>query len=111
MDSRGKNYDLHGKLKNWWTPATEKAFDEKAHCLAQQYNDIVEEQTKEHLHGGQTLGENIADNGGVKEAFGAYQAHQKKINDSMVLPGLKFTPNQLFFVSYANVSNNFDYLK
>lgn len=66
FDSRGRNYDLHGKLKDWWTPSVEKQFEERAHCMAGQYNDIVEPRTREHLHGGQTLGENIADNGGIK---------------------------------------------
>lgn len=107
FDSNGKNYDLHGNFKNWWTPATKEAFDKRAHCLEQQYSDIVEPRLNEHLHGKQNLGENIADNGGIKEAFVAYQAHQKKSNHSKVLPGLHFTPNQLFFVSYANVSNFF----
>ena len=66
FDSRGKNYDLYGKLKDWWTLSVEKKFNERAFCMAKQYNDITEPRTGEHLRGVQTLGENCADNGGIK---------------------------------------------
>ena len=56
------------------------------------------------MSGEHTLSENIADNGGVKEAYLAYQAHKAKVGGAKVLPNLAYNSDQLFFVSYANVS-------
>ncbi len=58
----------------------------------------------EQINGKETLGENIADNGGIKESFNAFRSHEAKYGKSSVLPGLNFTADQLFFVSYAHVS-------
>ncbi len=105
FDETGSDYNAHGYLDNWWTAATKKAFEEKAKCMIKQYSDIVDPQAGENLEGAQTLDENIKDNGGIKEAFFSFQAHQKKkTSASKVLPGLEFNSDQLFFVSYANVS-------
>ena len=55
------------------------------------------------VDGAKTLGENIADNGGIKEAFIAYKEHVAKFGPSQTLPGLKLTADQLFFVNFAQV--------
>ena len=54
-----------------------------------------------------TLIENIADNGGIKQAYLAYQAHKAKVGGAKVLPNLAYNSDQLFFVSFANVSEVF----
>jgi predicted metalloendopeptidase len=55
------------------------------------------------INGINTLGENIADNSGVKEAFKAYKAYIRNHKAEQMLPGLKYRPDQLFWLSYSNV--------
>ncbi|VDP79284.1 unnamed protein product [Schistosoma curassoni] len=50
-----------------------------------------------------TLGENIADNGGLKAAYKAFKKLEAKYSDKPILPGLKFTPDQLFFIGFAQI--------
>lgn len=60
------------------------------------------------INGKLTLGENIADNGGIRQSFMAYQMHTKQHGVERKLPGFEdFTPEQLFFLSYGNVSCSF----
>ena len=61
-----------GNLENWWNPDTEAKFREKAQCIIRQYDDFVHPQVGLHLNGIMTQGENIADNGGIKEAYHGY---------------------------------------
>lgn len=57
------------------------------------------------MDGKRTLGENIADNGGVREALAALQEHLRKVGPEPKLPGFeRYTPEQIFFLSYGNVS-------
>jgi len=55
------------------------------------------------MNGINTLGENIADNAGVKKAFRAYKAYVRDHKQEQMLPGLKYTPEQLFWLTYGNV--------
>lgn len=105
FDSRGSQFDKAGHLKNWWSNDTLTKFHNLTACFRDQYSAIHEPITNLNVNGTYTLGENIADHGGVNEAFGAYQSHLKKMkSDAMTLPGLNFTSDQLYFVGYANVS-------
>ncbi|CAM9878612.1 unnamed protein product [Lampetra fluviatilis] len=106
FDSNGRKYDKHGNLHQWWSNASIAHFSEKAQCMIEQYNNYYWKEAQLPLKGKRTLGENIADSGGVREAFRAYR---KWIKDSRggqeepLLPGLNLTHNQLFFISYAHV--------
>lgn len=106
FDSNGRKFDLHGFMKNWWSNDTLTKFNNKTACIRDQYSAIYNPTVGLNISGERTLGENIADNGGIKEAYGAYKLHMKKKNDGMLLPALNFTSDQLFFVGYANVSCN-----
>jgi endothelin-converting enzyme/putative endopeptidase len=97
FDDEGRQYDEDGNLRDWWTPAVGKGFDERAACLVKQYDDYVAVGDV-HVSGKLTLGENIADLGGIKLAFSALQDAEKQ-KASAKIDG--FTPNQAFFVSYA----------
>jgi len=61
-----------GELEDWWDPETEDHFVEKAECIVHQYESYTAEQVGMKLNGNANLGENIADNGGVKAAYYGY---------------------------------------
>ena len=63
---------ISGNLENWWNPKTEAKYKEKAQCIIHQYGNYTDTQVGMHLNGIITQGENIADNGGIKEAFKGY---------------------------------------
>ena len=105
FDSTGRHYDQTGNYTDWWDDATVKAFEEKVQCFVRQYEDFTVPDAEGkllHVNGRLTLGENIADAGGLNAAFGAWKAVEAE-QQSQLLPGLQdFTKEQLFFISYAN---------
>lgn len=100
FDDQGREYDKDGNLEKWWYNETLRNFEERVKCLVDQYNDYKIDDN--HINGKQTLGENIADNGGLKAAFRAYSRWADK-HPSPRLPGLNLTNSQLFFVGFAQV--------
>uniref|UniRef100_H2ZFD9 Endothelin-converting enzyme 1 n=1 Tax=Ciona savignyi TaxID=51511 RepID=H2ZFD9_CIOSA len=102
FDDQGRQYDLHGNLKKWWKKETLAKFKEKADCMAKQYSRFDFDGAQ--VNGNLTLGENIADNGGVRLAYNAYQVWKQTNGSSeMLLPSLNYTHNQLFFISFAQL--------
>lgn len=101
FDDQGRQFDENGNLLDWWAPATSDAYEEKAKCIIDQYGDFKEKLTDLNLNGINTQGENIADNGGIKEAYLAYQKYAKTHGAEPRLPGLNYTANQLFWISSA----------
>ncbi|KAK6955600.1 hypothetical protein Daesc_003242 [Daldinia eschscholtzii] len=105
FDNSGRHYDEHGNFTDWWTNNTVQEFDKRANCFVEQYSNFtVQGNNGEPLHvnGRLTLGENIADAGGVSAAFAAWKSRTETSPDQN-LPGLDFfTQDQLFFVFYAN---------
>src|SRR5690606_11803575 len=98
-------YDTNGNLTDWWPEDTVKEFEKRAECFVKQFSEFsVEGPNGERLHvnGRLTLGENIADAGGVSAAYKAWKKRDAQRPD-LVLPGLsdRFTKEQLFFVSYG----------
>ncbi|KAK9869803.1 hypothetical protein WA026_003535 [Henosepilachna vigintioctopunctata] len=102
FDDMGKQYDKDGNLFDWWEPASNKSFHEKAQCIVQQYANLTNEKINMTLNGINTQGENIADNGGIKLAYIAYQKWLQRNKVEPQLPGLKFTPQQLFWIAAAS---------
>jgi endothelin-converting enzyme/putative endopeptidase len=96
FDDEGRQFDAVGNLKDWWGPAVNTEFEHRADCVRKQYDDYVV-LGDVHVNGKLTLGENIADLGGVKLALGAMKAKHTKAN---VAKG-EFTPEQEFFVGFA----------
>jgi endothelin-converting enzyme/putative endopeptidase len=98
FDDSGRKFDELGNLRNWWTDADAKAYEERASCIADQYSGyVVAGDTK--LNGRLTLGENTADNGGVRLALMAYLAGPGQ--SASVVDG--FTPEQRFFIGFAQI--------
>ncbi|EEB11803.1 endothelin-converting enzyme, putative [Pediculus humanus corporis] len=100
FDDLGREYDQFGNLHKWWKNETIDKFKEKTNCVVKQYSNY--EINGRHLNGKQTLGENIADNGGLKAAYHAYLKQEQNESD-LPLPGLNLTHKQLFFLSFAQV--------
>lgn len=102
FDDLGRLYDAQGNLVDWWEAKTKKAFVEKKACIISQYGNYSDESINMNLNGVNTQGENIADNGGLKLAYRAYISSIKKsLTKDTKLPGLPFSPEQLFWISAA----------
>ncbi|KAI4089474.1 MAG: hypothetical protein LQ344_005388 [Seirophora lacunosa] len=106
FDSNGRHYDQIGNYTDWWNNETVQAFKEKAECFVDQYSNfsIVDLQGKDlHVNGRLTLGENMADAGGLSAAFHAWKQIEEK-HRGQLLPGLQdFTKEQLFFITYPSL--------
>lgn len=103
FDDRGRQFDMEGNNRNWWKPKTDERFKERAQCIIEQYSNYTVPENGLKVNGLNTQGENIADNGGVKEAFRAYNQWVKDHGAEGRLPGLNMSPRQLFWVSAANI--------
>jgi predicted metalloendopeptidase len=102
FDDQGRQYDAAGNLRDWWTPASAKAYTERSKAIAAQYS-AYEPLPGLHINGELTLGENTADIGGLKIAYAAFRkalaAHPEDANKK--IDG--FTPDQRFFLAWAQV--------
>jgi len=103
FDDQGRQFDDEGNLANWWEDETKDKFLAKANCIIWQYGNYTAESVNKTLNGVNTQGENIADNGGIKEAYKAYVSWVKRHGEEKRLPGLQgYTPHQMFWISAAN---------
>ncbi|XP_048488609.1 neprilysin-2 isoform X1 [Plutella xylostella] len=103
FDDQGRQFDKNGNLVDWWQEVTKLKYLEKAKCIIDQYSNYTVKEVGLKLNGVNTQGENIADNGGIKEAYFAYQAWTQRHGQEPRLPGLeKYSPKQLFWLSAAN---------
>ncbi|UJR19267.1 hypothetical protein I4U23_022396 [Adineta vaga] len=105
FDNNGRFYDKEGNRLSWWTNETSVAFDQKKQCIIDQYSNYTVAQVNLQIQGILTQGENIADNGGLKASFYAYQKWAKENpNIDKKLPGLeKYSAEQLFFMSFGHI--------
>ncbi|XP_056158202.1 endothelin-converting enzyme 1 isoform X3 [Lampris incognitus] len=101
FDDQGREYDKDGNLRSWWKNSSVEAFKKQTQCMVEQYSNYSINQ--EPLNGKHTLGENIADNGGLRAAYKAYVNWIKKNGEEATLPALGMTNHQLFFVGFAQV--------
>ena len=102
FDDQGRQYDKDGNLKDWWTEEDAKKFDERAQVMVA-FFDSIEVAPGVHANGKMTLGENIADHGGLQVAF---QAFKKATAQAPLEVKDGFTPEQRFFLAYAGVWAN-----
>jgi putative endopeptidase len=101
FDDQGALFDPEGNLKNWWTPSDEKAFKERTQCIVDEYDQFIAVDDV-HVRGKLTLGENTADNGGVRIA---YMALMKSMADAGKQPEKidGYTPEQRFFIGWGQI--------
>ena len=99
FDDQGRLYDKDGNLHDWWAPEDAAKFKEKADMYAD-FFDAIEVLPGLHANGRMTLGENLADHGGLQLAWTAY----KNATQAQPLPAIDgFTADQRFFLSYASI--------
>jgi putative endopeptidase len=100
FDDQGRQFDGNGNLADWWTAEDAKKFDQKADCMVKEYGNFVAVDDAK-VNGKLTLGENTADNGGLRLAYAAFllDAERKAINLGEKQDG--YTPLQQFFLGYG----------
>ncbi|OCT78493.1 endothelin-converting enzyme-like 1 [Xenopus laevis] len=98
-DDWGGQYDANGNPIQWWTEDSYSKFLKKAECIVDLYENFTV--YNQRVNGRTTLGENIADLGGLKLAYHAYQKWVRDNGPERPLPRLKYTHNQLFFIAFA----------
>jgi putative endopeptidase len=102
FDDQGRQYDATGNLRDWWTPESAAKYKERADKIVKQYAEY-EPLPGMHINGELTLGENIADDGGVKLAYAALQKALAKNPQAREQKIDGFTPEQRFFLGWAQV--------
>ncbi|MDE1976252.1 MAG: M13 family metallopeptidase [Elusimicrobia bacterium] len=108
FDDQGSQYDGHGNRRNWWTPKDKAAFDKRTQCLVNEYSQFVATQDPGNpkkpvmVSGRLTLGENTADNGGVRIAYMTLQNALNQHQAARCQSG-RWTDDQVFFLSFARL--------
>jgi predicted metalloendopeptidase len=103
FDDQGSKFDAQGNLRNWWTDKDRLEFEQRTTCIADQYSSFVAVDDL-RLNGRLTLGENTADNGGLRVALAALNRERAEKPDSrenQLMAG--FTPEQRYFLGYAQI--------
>jgi putative endopeptidase len=103
FDDQGRKFDAEGNLRDWWTAEDGKEFEQRAGCTADEYSGFVsvkDDKGEVKLNGKLTLGENTADNGGLKLA---YMALTSIIGNTPVKPIDGYTPAQRYFLAYGQI--------
>jgi putative endopeptidase len=97
FDDEGSKFDAYGNLTSWWTEDDRAAFDARADGLVKQFDQY--EVAGRNVNGRLTLGENIADLGGIQVAYDAFRSKLDDDGSSEIIDG--YTPEQRFFIGYA----------
>lgn len=104
FDNNGRYYDSSGNLREWWTNETISEYTERTQCFIDHYNTYYEDEIDDYVDGELTLGENIADNEGLREAFFAYGIWKTQHGQEPLLPGFtQVTHEQLFFLAFGHL--------
>jgi neprilysin len=99
FDDDGRKYDKNGVAKKWWNNQTIDNFKKASECIVKQYSKYSI--NKESINGNLTLGENIADNGGLRASYNAYMKWIEENGEEKELPILNINNRQLFFITFA----------
>ncbi|KAH8363119.1 hypothetical protein KR084_005559 [Drosophila pseudotakahashii] len=114
FDTVGSTYDGSGQKRNWWSTKSEAVFQDRAKCYEDHYSNYLIPEINRKINGVETKDENIADAGGLREALAAYRSYMKQLqkgdedNETLApqneqMPGLDLSPEQLFFLGFAQV--------
>jgi predicted metalloendopeptidase len=100
FDDEGRQFDPDGNLRDWWTPADAKAFQQRAQCIVDEYSSFPASEGV-NVNGKLTLGENTADNGGMRISYMSLLRTPEMQNSEKKIDG--YTPLQRFFISYGQI--------
>lgn len=113
FDTIGANYDETGNQYYWWSPKSDIVFEERSNCYVNHYDRYHIPEINRNINGNLTMDENIADSGGLREALMAYRRYFKRltVNSPSIsklykeeqMPGLDLSPEQLFFLGFAQL--------
>uniref|UniRef100_A0AAR5PYJ0 Endothelin-converting enzyme 1 n=2 Tax=Dendroctonus ponderosae TaxID=77166 RepID=A0AAR5PYJ0_DENPD len=104
FDNAGRKMDKYGNYIQWWSNKTIETFEEMTKCFVNQYDNYTLKGIAGHVKGKMTLGENLADNGGLNQAYTAYQRYIQKNGDEPKLPGFEqYSSDQMFFIAYGSI--------
>ncbi|XP_017099939.2 membrane metallo-endopeptidase-like 1 [Drosophila bipectinata] len=113
FDTKGCQFDFEGHMRNWWSMRSRAAYQERAMCFVDHFNSYHIPEIDRNINGKSTQDENIADNGGLQGALDAYRNHMKQLKnrsegenvtlESEQIPGLDLSPEQLFFLGFAQL--------
>lgn len=98
FDDEGRQFDVDGNLKDWWTEGSGKAFEQRVSCVEKQYDGYTAIDDLK-LKGKLTLGENVADQGGLKLSFAAMNDWYAK--NKLAAGDARYSPEQQFFLGFA----------
>jgi putative endopeptidase len=98
FDDEGRHYDAEGNLRDWWVASDSVRFNEQAKRVVDQFSGYIQVDTL-HVNGELTLGENIADYGGLLTAYDALERALARNGQRTTMEG--YTPEQRFFIAYA----------
>ena len=104
FDDQGRQFDAAGNLRDWWTPEDAQRFRARADLVARQFDGYTVVDSATHVNGRLTLGEDIADLGGLKIAYAAFQRSLAGKPRPPMIDG--FTPEQRFFLAWAQIWRN-----
>jgi len=102
FDDSGSRFDENGEYRNWWDQKSKAEYEKKTQCMINQYDSFVFSIDGQNYtaNGQNTLGENIADNGGIKIGYRAFLKASEDVQE-VIPPNLNLTAKQLFWVGYA----------
>ena len=100
FDDQGQRYDVDGNFRQWWSQSSVMEFRKRHACLVEQYSNYSF--NGHSVNGDLTLGENIADNGGVITSYHAYKTFVKR-KRQQYLKDFEYSPDQIFFIAQAQI--------
>lgn len=103
FDDRGRQFDKNGNLQQWWKPEDVSKFYQRASCMLDQYGEYRVDDVGLKINPVNTLGENIADNAGIKISYQAYQNWRKNNEETVTMPYVNLTHEQLFFLNFGQI--------
>ncbi|XP_060862387.1 neprilysin-1-like isoform X2 [Metopolophium dirhodum] len=103
FDNTGRKFDSDGNENMWWTNHTIKEYEKRSECFIHHYESYLVPGIEEKISGKMTLDENIADNGGLREALLAYRKFVKEFGEEPKLPGFEqYSNEQMYYLAFAN---------
>ncbi|XP_037075982.1 neprilysin-1-like [Pollicipes pollicipes] len=103
FDNHGRRHNWGGNVTNWWSEKLLTDFTDRAMCIVKQYSKYKLDVVGKNVDGNRTVGENMCDSSGLKQAFRAWRQWQREHRPEPKLPGIDLSDDKLFFVFYGQI--------